>query len=119
MPATARPTQAHSHAGGQPAHYLWAVLIARIYEVFPLLCPMCGGQLRLIAFITEGVQIRKILDHIGVDFEPPHISPARGPQLWDDCSDAQMDDGAQVEPVDWDLAAQATPDFEVDQRINL
>ena len=26
------------------AHYLWAVLIARIYEVFPLLCPMCGVQ---------------------------------------------------------------------------
>ena len=36
------------------AHYLWAVLIARIYEVFPLLCPKCGGQMRLIAFITEG-----------------------------------------------------------------
>ena len=44
------------------AHYLWAVLIARIYEVFPLLCPLCGGQMRLIAFITEGSQIRKILD---------------------------------------------------------
>jgi len=29
-----------------PAHYLWAALIARIYEVFPLLCPMCGGQMR-------------------------------------------------------------------------
>ena len=28
------------------SHYLWAVLIARIYEVFPLLCPMCGGQMR-------------------------------------------------------------------------
>ena len=26
-----------------PAHYLWAALIARIYEVFPLICPMCGG----------------------------------------------------------------------------
>ncbi len=24
------------------AHYLWAVLIARIYEVFPLLCPLRG-----------------------------------------------------------------------------
>jgi Putative transposase len=24
----------------RPAHYLWAVLIARIYEVFPLLCPI-------------------------------------------------------------------------------
>ena len=48
------------------AHYLWAVLLARIDEVFPLLCPLCGGQMCLIAFITEGVQIRKILDHIGV-----------------------------------------------------
>lgn len=43
---------------GSPAHYLWAVLIARTYEVFPLLCPMCGGQMRLIAFITEGAQKR-------------------------------------------------------------
>ena len=100
-----------------PAHYLWAVLIARIYEVFPLLCPKCGGQMRLIAFITEGMQIRKILDHIGVDSEPPHISPARGPALWDDCSDAQTDEGVHIEP-DWDLAAQAAPDFEVDQRIS-
>jgi len=29
------------------AHYLWAVLIARIYEVFPLLCPICGGHMRI------------------------------------------------------------------------
>jgi hypothetical protein len=98
------------------AHYLWAVLIARIYEVFPLLCPMCGGQMRLIAFITEGMQVRRILDHIGVDSEPPHISPARGPPLWDDC-DAQTDEGVHIEP-DWDLAAQPSPAFEVDQRIN-
>lgn len=39
---------------------------------------MCGGQMRLIAFITEGAQIRMILDHIGVDAQPPRISPARG-----------------------------------------
>jgi hypothetical protein len=100
-----------------PAHYLWAVLIARIYEAFPLLCPMCGGQMRLIAFITEGTQIRRILDHIGVDSEPPHISPARGPPLWDECGDAQMDDELQIGP-DWDLAAQPAPDFEVDQRVS-
>lgn len=99
------------------AHYLWAVLIARIYEVFPLLCPICGGQMRLIAFITDGTQIRRILDHIGVDSEPPHIAPARGLPLWGDGGDAQMGDGAQIEP-DWDLAAQPAPDYEVDQRIN-
>ncbi len=99
------------------AYYLWTVLIARIYEVFPLLCPLSGGQMRLIAFITEGTQIRKIPDHIGVDSEPPHIAPARGPPLWCDC-DAQMDDGAQIEPADWGLAAQPAPDFGVDQRIS-
>jgi len=92
------------------------VLIARIYEVFPLLCPICGGQMRLIAFITHSADIRQILDQIGVDSQPPHISPARGPPLWEDC-DAQMDDGVQIEP-DWDLAAQPAPDFDVDQRVN-
>ena len=50
-------------------------MIARIYAVFPL-CPMCGGQMRLIAFITGGAQIKRIQEHIGVDSEPPHISPA-------------------------------------------
>lgn len=43
---------------------------------------------------------------------------ARGPPLWDDGGDAQMGDGAQIEPADWDLVAQPAPDFEVDQRIN-
>jgi len=61
-----------------PSHYLWAALIARIYEVFPLLCPMCGGQMRIIAFITFSADIYKILEHIGVDPEAPRIAPARG-----------------------------------------
>lgn len=72
------PFEFPAHLAKRPAHYLWAVLIARIYEVFPLLCPMCGGQMRLIAFITEGMQIRRMQDHIGVDSEPPaHIPGAR------------------------------------------
>jgi hypothetical protein len=64
-----------------PAHYLWAVLIARIYEVFPLRCPMCGGPMRIIAFITHSADTRHILEHIGVQSQPPHIAPARGPPL--------------------------------------
>ena len=47
------PTPESAPPKRSPAHYLWAVLIARIYEVFPLLCPKCGGQMRLISFITE------------------------------------------------------------------
>ena len=66
------------------ANGLWAVLIARIYQVFPLLRPLCGGQMRLIAFITHSADIRQILEHPGADSEPPHLSPARGPPLWGD-----------------------------------
>jgi hypothetical protein len=99
-----------------PSHYLWAVLIARIYEVFPLLCPVCGGQMQLIAFISHSADIGQILEHIGVDCEPPHITPARGPPLWDECG-AQMSDEMPGE-LDWDMAAHPAPDYEVDQRIN-
>ena len=52
------------------AHYLWAVLIARIFEVFPLLCPLSGGQMRLIAFITEGAQIERSLITSGCTLSP-------------------------------------------------
>ena len=28
---------------------LWAQILARIYEVLPLLCPACGGEMRVLA----------------------------------------------------------------------
>ena len=48
-------------------------------EEFPLECPNCGGDIRLIAFITEPGPIRKILTHLGEPLEPPLVSTARGP----------------------------------------
>jgi hypothetical protein len=39
----------------------WAKLMARVGEEFPLECPICGGDIRLIDFITEPGPIRKIL----------------------------------------------------------
>lgn len=92
------------------------MLIAGIYEVLPLPCPICCGQMRIIAFITYSADIRQILDHIGVETEPPHITPARGPPLWDG-ADAQAGEGVEPAP-DWDQECQAVPDFEVDQRIS-
>jgi hypothetical protein len=94
-------------------HYLWAALIARIYEVLPLLCPLCGGQMRLMTFFTHSGEIRQIFDHIGVHSESSNIAPSRGPPLWDAC-DAPVGQG---EP-DRYLAAQPAPDFDVDQRVN-
>lgn len=57
--------------------------------------------MRIIVFITHRADIGHILNHIGVESEPSHITLARGPPLWDD-SDAPVDDGVQGEP-DWEL----------------
>jgi hypothetical protein len=74
-----------------------------------------GGH-SLISFINDGAEIRKILDHIGVESSPPKISKARGPPLWDACDDAEekecFDDGA-----DCDIGQQG-PDDDVDQSVN-
>jgi hypothetical protein len=53
--------------------------MARVAEDFPLECPGGGGDIRLIAFITDPGLIRKILTHLGEPLEPPPVSPARGP----------------------------------------
>ena len=72
-PAQASQTEPVAPKRASAARYLWAALIARIYEVFPLLCPQCGGQMNLIAFITDGPEVRKILKHIGVEPEAPRF----------------------------------------------
>jgi hypothetical protein len=45
----------------------WARLIKKIYEVDPLTCPKCGGDMRIIAFIEDYNVIKKILDWLGID----------------------------------------------------
>ncbi|MCP4339310.1 MAG: hypothetical protein GY799_10580 [Desulfobulbaceae bacterium] len=42
----------------------WAMLLARIYEINPLVCLRCGGEMRIIAFVTELESIGRILRHI-------------------------------------------------------
>ncbi|MBK9441774.1 MAG: hypothetical protein IPN53_10870 [Comamonadaceae bacterium] len=37
--------------------------------------PNCSGQMRIIACIIHSADIRQILDHIGVDLQPPHTAP--------------------------------------------
>ena len=84
------------------------MLLARIYEVLPLLCPKCGGEMKIIAFINEAVVIRKILNHLGEPTSPPMLKPARGPPLWE---------MQGVEPDESDPQAQPAPDFEFDQSV--
>ena len=102
-----------------PAHYLWAVLIARIYKVFPLVCPLCGGNMRLIAFITEGVEIRQILEHVGVNIRhcvsPLHAGRHCGTSVTRRAQRVPGRAGGRIEP-DRGEAAQMAPHDALDQR---
>jgi hypothetical protein len=64
------------------AHSTWARLIARVYEVDPLVCPRCSSSMRwssrsellgrwrigaictVLAVITEPEEVRRILRHL-------------------------------------------------------
>ncbi|MDI6747851.1 MAG: hypothetical protein QMD17_11975 [Rhodocyclaceae bacterium] len=89
------------------------MLLARIYEAFPLLRPVCHGQIRIIAFINDASTVKKILDHIGESTRPPRIAPARGAPLWEMATAAEQAENDQR----WVQAAQPGPGVEFDQRI--
>lgn len=59
--------------------FRWAMLLARIFEVFPLCCPKCNHPMRIISFIQDEHSIRKVLTHLNEPIQPPPITPARGP----------------------------------------
>jgi len=42
----------------------WARLLRRIYEVDPLVCPCCDGELKIVSVITDPVVIRDLVSRI-------------------------------------------------------
>ena len=42
----------------------WARLIAKVFQADPLVCRHCGGPLKVVAYVTDSVAIRQILDHL-------------------------------------------------------
>jgi len=68
-----------SPPSGRSTRIRWAQLLARIYEVLPLLCPGHrakrgrGGPMRILAFLTDPPVVRSILVHL----DPGHSRNAR------------------------------------------
>jgi len=78
------------------------VLIQRIYHADPLLCPKCGGTMKIISFIEarQGDVIRKILEHCGLWHDPPPRAPPTAARP-----------SRPVRPPDPDFTYEADPDF--------
>lgn len=72
----------------------WARLIQKIYEVDPLLCPKCQGEMRINSFIDQAEIIQKILRHLNLrdtrNHDLPPEDPSYIPELTYDDSDSQI-----------------------------
>lgn len=54
----------------------WARLIQKVYEIDPLICPKCEGEMRVISVIEDQPLIKKILQHLGIWETRNHDPPA-------------------------------------------
>ena len=53
-------------------------MLKRVFSMDMARCPVCQqGTLRIIAVITQGSVIRKILRHLKLAVDPPPLAPAQ------------------------------------------
>jgi len=55
----------------------WAAMIRKVYEVNPMICPKCGGAMKVIAFITDYQAVDRIIDHLKLRFIAEKTPPAQ------------------------------------------
>ena len=55
-------------------------MIRKVYEVYPLICPSCGGRMRIISFTKEPKTIDRIIAHLKLTFEAERPPPPQSVQ---------------------------------------
>ena len=46
----------------------WAEIRRKVFEVDPLVCPQCGGTMKVVAFITDFPVVDRIINHLKLSF---------------------------------------------------
>jgi len=50
-------------------------MIKKVYEIDPLICPQCGGTMRIVLFIEDHKVIDKIIKHLNLTFKAVRPPP--------------------------------------------
>ncbi len=75
----------------------WAACLARVFEVFPLMCPNCGIELKPVAAIFDDAELVRLLTRFGLPTEFPKYRPAPAlPQYA--AKRAPPDENCQLDP---------------------
>jgi hypothetical protein len=73
------PAVMSNELSSKEARQNWARLIQKIYEVDPLVCPKCQGNMKIISFIEDLALIKIILRHLNLwdirNHDPPQKVP--------------------------------------------
>jgi len=51
-------------------------MIRKVYEVDPMVCPQCGGLMKVVAFLTEVAVVDRIIDHLKLGFVADRPPPS-------------------------------------------
>lgn len=77
---SARPGTGSSPVPAEPAgRQSWAALLARVFALDVLQCPVCGGRRRIVGVHTEGERLRVMLERLGLVSAAPSAASARSP----------------------------------------
>ena len=57
----------------------WAACLRKIFEVDPVRCVKCGGEMKLVAVILDDGELDRILAHQGWPTEFPKTKASRAP----------------------------------------
>jgi hypothetical protein len=63
----------------RPERYSWAELMQRAFEIDVLRCP-CGARRRVLSLVCDPLQIRRVLEHMGLPADPPERAPPQAVQ---------------------------------------
>ena len=94
LPDSSDDTQNDPHEqdrsdGHRQRRLSWAKMIQKVYEIDPLLCAFCGGEVKILSFIIKPKTIKTILDAMDLPSQKPEPL-AHSPPLFRDTGASAM-----------------------------
>jgi hypothetical protein len=51
-------------------------MIRKVYKIDAMICPRCGGIMKVVAFLTESAVVNRIIGHLKLTFVAEKPSPS-------------------------------------------